>query len=319
MDRTHRTYEADAGGGAARWVRVALECPRHGAAELAEALETAGAAAVSFEDAGDEPQFEPWPADLRLWPTVRVCGLFSGSADRGRLARHVPREVLERAEVSALPDADWVRKGRERFGPMRFGGGRLRVCPTWAEPEAQGGDAAAVVRLDPGLAFGTGSHPSTALCLERLAGLDLAGRGLVVDYGCGSGILGIAALRLGAGRCLAVDVDPRALDAARANAARNGVAERFEALAPQDLPEALRRQDRRRPAADVLAANIVAGPLAALAGTFEGLLAPGGELMLAGILAAQAPGLAARYAPWIRLAEAAREDGWALLAGRRDG
>ena len=171
-----------------------------------------------------------------------------------------------------------------------------------------------VVRLDPGLAFGTGSHPSTGLCLRRLAGLDLAGR-LVIDYGCGSGILGIAALGLGAKRCLAVDIDPKALEAARENAERNRVAEHFDIMSAQTVADTLGRPDSL--ASDVLVANILAGPLVALAATFKALVGYGGELMLAGILTDQANDLIETYAPWFRLAVAAREEGWVLLAGPR--
>ena len=169
-----------------------------------------------------------------------------------------------------------------------------------------------VVRLDPGLAFGTGAHASTGLCLRRLADLDLAGR-LVIDYGCGSGILGIAALGLGAKRCIAVDIDPRALEAARKNAVRNRVAEHFDIMSVQAVADALGRADSL--ASDVLVANILAGPLAALAATFKDLVGYGGELMLAGVLTGQAESLIESYAPWFRLAIAASEEEWVLLAG----
>lgn len=170
------------------------------------------------------------------------------------------------------------------------------------------------MRLDPGLAFGTGSHSSTRLCLRRLAGLDLAGK-LVIDYGCGSGILGIAALALGAERCLAVDLDPQALEAARENAHRNRVSDHFDIMSPSAVADALGCSDTST--SDILVANILAGPLAALAGTFRGLVRHGGELMLSGILAGQADGLIEAYAPWFGLEIADREDEWVLLAGLR--
>lgn len=295
------------------WVRVALECPGDGAPAVEEALSAAGAIAVSLEDAGEEPRFESWPPDRALWGRVRVRGLFPAGVDGvGRLAGRLPPEILETARVSGLPDADWIRAGQERFKPMRFGE-RLWISPTWAEPPPEAGSGV-VVRLDPGLAFGTGSHSSTRLCLRRLAGLDLAGK-LVIDYGCGSGILGIAALALGAGRCLAVDLDPQALEAARENAHRNRVSDHFDIMSPSAVADALGCSDTST--SDILVANILAGPLAALAGTFRGLVRHGGELMLSGILAGQADGLIEAYAPWFGLEIADREDEWVLLAGLR--
>ena len=300
-------------GGPGGWTRIEMECGSGGADALEEALAAAGAFAVSLEEAGGGPRFESWPPDGRLWEKVRVCGLFPRETDvLARVAPHVPPGALKEARVTDVPEMDWVRAGRERLRPMRFGR-RLWVSPTWAElpPEAGSG---AVVRLDPGLAFGSGSHPTTRLCLQRLADVDLSGR-FVVDYGCGSGILGIAALRLGAKRCVAVDVDPRALETARANAVRNRVAERFVAVCPDEAAAASARAGR--PASDLLAANVLAGPLAALAGTFKDLVAPGGELMLAGILESQAAGLADACRPWFRLGTVAEEEGWVLLAGSR--
>ena len=187
------------------------------------------------------------------------------------------------------------------------------MSPTWAEPPPEAASGV-VVRLDPGLAFGTGSHPTTGLCLRHLAGRDLTGK-LVIDFGCGSGILGIAALRLGAGRCLAVDVDPQARAAARENASRNQVAGHFDIMSPLAVADALGRSES--PAPDLLVANILAGPLATLAGTFKELVGYGGELMLSGILTHQAGDLIAAYAPWFGLEIAGREEEWVLLAGPR--
>ena len=300
-------------GGPGGWTRIEMECGSGGAGALEEALAAAGAFAVSLEEADGGPRFESWPPGTPLWEKVRVCGLFPRAPDvLERIAPHVPPGVLEKARVTEVPERDWVRAGRERIRPMRFGR-RLWVSPTWAEPPPEA-EAGVVVRLDPGLAFGAGTHPTTRLCLRRLADMDLSGR-FVVDYGCGSGILGIAALRLGARRCVAVDVDPRALETARANAEGNRVAERFDAVCPEEAADALGRAGR--PASDVLAANVLAEPLAALAGAFKDLVAPGGELMLAGILEGQAAGLVEACRPWFRLGAAAEEEGWVLLAGPR--
>ena len=301
------------GAGSNGWVRIALECPGDGAGAVEEALSAAGAIAISLEDAGEEPRFESWPPDRPLWGRIRVWGLFPAGVDGvGRLAGDLPPEVLETARVSRLADADWIRAGQERFKPMRFGE-RLWVSPTWAEPPPEAASGV-VVRLDPGLAFGTGTHPSTGLCLRHLAGLDLAAK-LVIDYGCGSGILGIAALALGARRCLAVDIDPQALEAARENALRNRVADHFDIMSPSAVAASLRRLEAST--SDVLVANVLAGPLASLAGTFGDLVGHGGELMLSGILVAQAGGLIEAYAPWFGLAIVDSEDEWVLLAGPR--
>lgn len=300
---------SEAGG----WVRVALECAGDRACAVEEALAAAGAIAVSLEDAGNEDRFESWPPDRSLWRKVRVSGLFAqGAGGLERLAARLPSEVLGNAHVSELPPADWVRAGRERIGPMRFGN-RLWVCPTWVEPPPEAAPGV-VVRLDPGLAFGTGTHPSTALCLRHLDGLELSGR-IVVDYGCGSGVLGIAALKLGAGRCLAVDVDPQARDAARENAVRNRVAERFDIMSPEPVAASLRRVGTST--CDLLVANVLAGPLTALVDTFRELVGGGSELVLSGILAGQEASLIEAYAIGFRLAATAREDDWVLLAGSR--
>ena len=206
--------------GASGWVCIALTCPREEAGAVEEALDASGAAAISLEDAGEEPRFESWPPDRPLWGVVRVTGLFPAEADGlEKMAGRVSPEVLGTVLLRELPETDWVRAGRDRVRPMRFGD-RLWVCPTWVEPPPEAASGT-VVRLDPGLAFGTGSHPTTRLCLRHLARLDLAGK-LVIDYGCGSGILGIAALGLGARRCLAVDIDPQALEVARGTLAATG-------------------------------------------------------------------------------------------------
>ena len=295
------------------WLRIVLECLRDEAGAVEEALAGAGAAAVSLEDAGEEPRFESWPRDRPLWEKVRVSGLFPAGTDGlDRIVGRVSPEVLETARVAGLPDTDWVRAARDRIRPTRFGD-RLWVCPTWEEPPPEAASGV-VVRLDPGLAFGTGTHPSTRLCLRRLAGLDLAGK-VVIDYGCGSGILGIAALGLGARRCLAVDVDPQARDAARENARRNRLAGHFDIMSPPAVADALHHSGRST--SDLLVANILAAPLAALARKFKDLVGRGGELMLSGILSGQAEGLIEEYAPWFGLAIVETDEDWVLLAGSR--
>ena len=299
------------------WVRVALDCSGASVPAIEEALSAAGAVAISLENAGSdsrfESRFESWPPERPLWGTVRVSGLFpAGVNGPGRIASCLSPEILEGVRVSEIPETDWTRAGRDRIRPMRFGE-RLWICPTWADAPLEAASGV-VVRLDPGLAFGTGAHPSTGLCLRHIESLGFEGR-LVVDYGCGSGVLGIAALRLGARRCIAVDIDPRALVAARENAICNRVAERFDIMSPEGVDAAFRVAESGR--CDVLVANVLAGPLAKLAGSFAELVATGGDLVLSGILSGQEAGLIETYAPRFRLATVAREDDWVLLAGPR--
>jgi ribosomal protein L11 methyltransferase len=243
-----------------------------------------------------------------LWPELRLTALFEHTADP-RLYAAVLTAVLglpaDAIRIEHLSDRPWEREWLRDFRPMRFGR-RLWVCPG-GQP-APAADAL-VLELDPGLAFGTGTHATTALCLEWLDGLALAGR-RVLDYGCGSGILALAALRLGADSATAFDIDPQALIATRENARRNAL--------EHGLAVAEDRSSIHGPF-DVVLANILAGPLVSLAPALAGYCAPGGAVALAGLLDAQAPEVAAAYGPWFDIAPAARRDGWTMLAGRRRG
>jgi len=267
-----------------------------------------GAIAVSLTDGGDHPVLEPGPGEMPLWPELRLLALF-GQATDPRMLAAVLTAVLGLPErsirVEELADRPWEREWLKDFRPMRFGR-RLWVCPG-----GQGAPAAdaVVLELDPGLAFGTGTHATTALCLEWLDGLTLAGRS-VLDYGCGSGILALAALRLGAFAATAFDIDAQALLATRENAKRN----RLEG----GLTIAADTASICGPF-DVALANILAGPLVGLAPALARHCAPGGDIALAGILDAQAPEVAQAYGPWFDIGPAARRDGWTMLAGRRRG
>lgn len=270
-----------------------------------DALFELGALSVTLEDAADDPVLEPAPGETPLWPTRVVKALFEASTARDAvsqsLALALPGAPSPRFE--AIADKAWEREWLKDFKPMRFGR-RLWVCPGGLPV----GDPEAVrIELDPGLAFGTGTHPTTALCLDWLDGRDL--RGLeVVDYGCGSGILAIAALKLGAARVRAIDIDPQALIATRDNAQRNHIE---TGLAVSDDPGPGDRS------CDLLVANILAGPLVELAPRFAAALRTGGELALSGILAGQAQTVTAAYQPWFDIALSATREGWALLGGRR--
>ena len=270
-----------------------------------------GAVSVTYSDAADDPVLEPAPNETPLWQHTRLTALFDNSADleavvaelRGRLGLESPltwqREDLE--------DRDWEREWLKDFGPMRFGK-RLWVCPEHAAvPDGE----AAVVHLDPGLAFGTGTHPTTALCLDWLDSLDLDGK-IVIDYGAGSGILAIAALKLGAKHAFAYDIDPQAVTASRANAERNGVTDQLTAT--------MRTTDITCQA-DVVVANILAGPLIKVATEILDLTITGGKLALSGILSEQVTEVAEAYSGHARLDKPAvlEQDGqtWARLTGIR--
>ncbi len=292
------------------WQRVDLVVEGSLAETLAEALEAAGAISteISDADAGTaregavfaEPGAEPAP-----WPRARVRALFEASA-RAALAVDAAIEAsgvraLVAASIDHLEDQDWVGLTQRQFEPLRIGR-RLWIVPTWHSPP----DPTAVnLVLDPGAAFGTGSHPTTRLCLEWLEDR-VSSADRVLDYGCGSGILAIAALKLGAGAAVAVDIDPLALEAARYNARRNAVA-----LEVADAHHALNAD------ATIALANILANPLRMLAPIIASHTRIAGRIALAGILAEQAREVAQAYAPWARLEIVARDDPWVLLAGSR--
>ena len=274
-------------------------------APIEDALIALGANSVTLVDAADDPVLEPAPGETPLWPTIRLHALFDGEADAlvitDALAVRFPQ--MPRPRATRIEDRAWEREWLRDFHPMRFGR-RLWVCPG-GQPA---GDADAVrVELDPGLAFGTGTHPTTAMCLEWLDGRDLIGRA-VVDYGCGSGILAIAALKLGASSAHAVDIDPQALIATRENAVRNGIG---PALAVTDEPLLARAS------ADVLVANILAGPLVELAPRLAAAVRAGGELAISGVLAEQVDAVTAAYRPWFDITFTGTRDGWGLIAGQR--
>ncbi len=289
------------------WLQLILTLPALQAEPLAAALESTGALAVTLSDAGDEPQLEPGPGEMPLWSRVRISALFGadaeGTAQVAQLADLLAEQLDVQPVIARLEDQIWERVWLKDFKPRRFGR-RLWVCP---REQASAIPGAVLVALDPGLAFGTGHHPTTALCLEWLDGVDLTGK-TVLDFGCGSGILAIAALKLGAVRAIAVDHDPQALAAAAENAAGNGVLDRMLILAPESLA---------KPQAEVVVANILAGILIDLAPRLGELIAPGGQLVLSGILTEQIEQVQTAYRPWIDWEAARLRDGWALLAGRR--
>lgn len=276
--------------------------------ELVEAVFARhGACSVTLSDAGDDPVLEPAPGETPLWADTRITGLFDAHADLRRLHDDLLHSFMLKelpgCRVERLQDRDWSREWLRDFHPMAFGR-RLWVCPGEFEVDARD---AVVLRLDPGLAFGTGTHPTTALCLEWLDAMDLQGC-RVLDYGCGSGILGIAALLLGAESAVCVDIDPQAITATRANATRNDVADRL--IATTDVA-GLSGQF------DVVLANILAAPLIDNAARICALLRRGGRLTLSGILRSQAGTVADAYRECVNFAASRSRDDWVLLSGQR--
>lgn len=272
---------------------------------IEQLCEDSGALSVTFSDASDDPVLEPAPGEIRLWRNTRVQALFAASTPiapiRARLAAALtlPAEAIVAAE---LGERIWEREWLRDFHARRYGT-RLWICP---RHEQVADPAAVVVTLDPGLAFGTGHHPSTALCLEWLDEHLRQGERLI-DYGCGSGILAIAALRLGASHADCFDIDPQALLATAENAAANGVEERLR----------IHPQAATLPRTDLVVANILSGILIDLAPQLAGLVNPGGRLVVAGLMSLEIHDVTSAYAPWFDMRTAATREDWACLSGTR--
>ncbi|MCU7803322.1 MAG: 50S ribosomal protein L11 methyltransferase [Candidatus Thiodiazotropha sp. (ex Lucinoma borealis)] len=289
------------------WLQLSIDSSETEAPLLELVFENLGALSVTLGDAGNQPLLEIPPELEQLWEHTRVTALFEGHQDpltlRSALAAALDERLIQRLHWKRIEDRIWERVWLEHFKPMSFGR-RLWVCPE-GESIDQADEDAAVIQLDPGLAFGTGTHPTTALCLEWLDAQDLQGKTLI-DYGCGSGILAIAALKLGALSVVAVDHDPQALEASKNNAEKNGVADRLKTYLPDDTP------DRQF---DLLVANILAGPLIQLAPTLAQLIIPGGQFALSGILAEQQLEVATRYQSFASLTNPKQRQEWILISG----
>jgi ribosomal protein L11 methyltransferase len=270
-----------------------------------------GVCSVTYSDKQDQPLLEPAPGEAPLWRETRITGLFDAAASMHNLCRDLRHSLqlqqLPAHEIEELEDRDWEREWLKDFSPMRFGQ-RLWVCPGTTSIDDS---KAVIIRLDPGLAFGTGTHATTAMCLEWLDGLSLRGK-TMLDYGCGSGVLAIAALKLGCSSAHAMDIDPQAARATTSNAAANSVAERLQVSVGE---ESVAGQF------DVVIANILAGPLIELAPALSHHVARGCLLCLSGILSEQVDDVRAAYRPWIEFdAPHTREQGgqnWARLTGQR--
>jgi ribosomal protein L11 methyltransferase len=289
------------------WLQLKIDTTKAQAPCAGGAAGNLGAAAVLMEDSADQPLLEPPPGATPLWDATRVIGIFTVDSEMDAIIEFLEAqlgEALPAHRVEVLEDKDWVRAWMDHYHPMRFGD-RLWVVPSWTPPPQP--DAVNLL-LDPGLAFGTGTHPTTALCMEWLDSLDLNGK-TVIDYGCGSGILAVAALLLGAKEAWCVDNDPQALTATRNNAEHNGVSERVHVFMPDDMPAMQ---------ADVIVANILAGPLAMLAPVMASHSHAGSHIALSGIIRPQVDELRDVYGQWFSMdGLAIKEEDWCRLSGTR--
>jgi len=287
------------------WIQFIFISTPLGADSLSECLSECGASAVTFEDNADQPIYEPEIGTTPLWQATNVIALFDADENTqgilAQLTTLMAPIALPSYRIEAIEDKDWVREWMDNFHPMCFGE-KLWICPSWHQPPKP--DAVNIL-LDPGLAFGTGTHPTTELCLNWLDQADLKDK-TVIDYGCGSGILAIAAALLGAKKVIGIDTDPQALEATQANAERNNV--QIATYLPQDCPN-----ER----ADVVLANILAGPLQALAPTLASLSRPNADIILSGILESQADTVGMCYRSSFTMQAPAQKKEWIRLVGQR--
>lgn len=292
------------------WVQITLSSSPENSEFLEDMLLLCGAGAVSMLDGADQPVFEPIKGTTPLWQDTQVMGLFEADTDGDALLDYLGNGWLAafantpfpNYKLEILEDKDWERQWMDRFEPLQFGS-RLWVCPSWKPVP----DPMAVnLMLDPGLAFGTGSHPTTALCLQWIAEQDWQGK-TVIDYGCGSGILAIGAILMGAERVLGVDNDTQALTATKDNAQRNGIAaQAIPVFLPEDTPQE---------AVDVMLANILAGPLIEMAAHLAELTKVRGLITLSGILEHQADAVVEAYSPWFDMHTVVSKDEWVRIDG----
>lgn len=284
------------------WKELHITTTADKADAISDQLSDFGANAVTFRDGGDDPIFEPSASTPRIWAKTIVIGLFDSETDTLPLLAKLNNYDIS---VIDIPDEDWVRRSLDSFKPMKFGK-KLWVCPSWQAPP----DPHAInLILDPGLAFGTGSHPTTSLCLEWLEE-NIQSEQLVIDYGCGSGILGIAALKLGAKKVFAVDNDPQALESAAHNSQQNDLhPDVFTTYLPENLPSSLK--------ADLVIANILAAPLIELAPKLALLTSLGGKILLSGILYDQVESINNAYKNWYIMQHPISKGEWVSLVGIR--
>lgn len=294
------------------WIQLTFHTDKHHSEQAEQALLDLGALSVTLKDAEDQPVLEPLPGETPLWDQIILTGLFDADIDSQAIGEQLQQTLRQlqpdsqnnsAIKIEALEDKDWIRAWMDDYKPMQFGE-RLWVCPRHLPPPQP--DAVNLM-LDPGLAFGTGTHPTTALCLQWLDQHPPQNK-RVLDFGCGSGVLAIAALLLGAEHADATDIDPQALTATRDNAEANQVANRISEYAVQDLPSEQY---------DIVLANILAGPLQELAPQLAQRCKTGGNIVLSGILETQAEKILEAYSPWFELEPVAIKDEWIRVSGQK--
>jgi len=296
------------------WQSVSMIVDRNQVEELESTLWDLGALSVTVQDAGDEPLLEPGVDETPLWQMNRVTGLYNSSADIHEVLRHLEAAGYQICESGKLEDRQWEREWLSRFKPMQFGE-KLWIYPSVSEDDHESDEQAKIVmRLDPGLAFGTGTHPTTALCLAWLDSMELKGKRLL-DYGCGSGILAIAAALFECVQVTGVDNDPQAIRASQENSRKNRVGDNidwFLVASYKDAMEVLKKIQ-----VDFLVANILAKPLMEMAELLVSTLAPGGKIALSGVMTNQSNEVMLVYQKWIQFEPCVELDGWVLLTGEK--
>jgi ribosomal protein L11 methyltransferase len=289
------------------WLQLKIISPRRFVESLEDSLLASGAASVTFEDNADQPILEPGLGETPLWDNVKITGLFEAQIDTAKTIATAERKFgnkLPEYKWEQLEDKDWEREWMKNYHAIRCGE-RLWICPSWQQPPEP--DKINLM-LDPGLAFGTGTHPTTFMCMQWIDEQDFTDLD-VVDYGCGSGILGIATLLMGAKKVIGVDIDPQALLATTENAKRNNLADdAMPVFLPQDCPKIQ---------ADIMLANILAGPLAELAPALNDMTKLGGKICLSGILAIQADTVKQAYTTWFDFDPVTTQEEWVRLTARK--
>jgi ribosomal protein L11 methyltransferase len=288
------------------WLELRLDTNAEQAELLEDALLNIGALAVTYTDAGDQPILEPGVGEMPLWPDIIMVGLFEATTDTEATTKMLAAEIGETPSYgwNILEEKVWEREWLKHHQPVKFGN------RFWVFHEEVKGDELPTLLLDPGLAFGTGSHPTTALCLDWIANQSW-GNNKLIDYGCGSGILAIAAALLGCKKVLCTDIDPQALMATRDNGRKNG-------LSDQSLELFLAGQEPGTMApVSALVANILAGPLIEMAGALAGKVTSGGNICLSGILAEQGDGIVQAYQPWFKNFELTQSGDWLRVTAQR--
>lgn len=293
------------------WIQAIVDINAQQSQEIEDLLMAIGADAITLKDGANQPIYEPPLGTTPLWDQLKLVALFDAEKplqlqmqQLKALYEQETQQTFPNYKLELVEDKDWVREWMDTFKPMPFGQ-RLWICPSWLEPE----DANAVnLKLDPGLAFGTGTHATTSLCLKWLDGQQLENRS-IVDFGCGSGILGIAAMLLGGSDLLGIDIDPQAVLASNENSERNGLnPNHYHYCLPDQAPQQQ---------ADVVLANILAGPLVELKESILSYLKPGGDLVLSGILASQGQTLAKSYEAECDILSIDEEDGWVRICAKK--